>query len=262
MMANPLWAIEWAHGVALHGGGYIVVALIVGWLLVCEPLLGRVAYRRFMAALKRGEVGARVRFYRSWTWQAWLLALLVLSLVLGIVNWTPAQLGLRLPHFSVSVPREFLFGMMLSVAIGMVLGIVMSRRKRSSSSDPVRKDKRNPEVMYMLPRNAGERRAFAALSITAGITEEIVWRGFGLALLVAMFPHAPVPVVVAVLAVVFGWAHLYQGPIGMFATGMLGAVLTVLYVATGSLLFPIVLHVLIDLAAMLRVVPEIPEAQL
>ena len=49
----------------------------------------------------------------------------------------------------------------------------------------------------------------------------------------------------------FGLAHWYQGRLGMLATGVLGAVLTQLYLTTGSLLLPMVLHVLIDLRLLL-----------
>ena len=49
----------------------------------------------------------------------------------------------------------------------------------------------------------------------------------------------------------FGLAHWYQGRLGVLATGAVGAVLTQLYLTTGSLLLPMVLHVLIDLRLLL-----------
>lgn len=47
----------------------------------------------------------------------------------------------------------------------------------------------------------------------------------------------------------FGVAHLGQGSKGMLVTGMTGAALGALYLITGSLLAPIILHILIDLRA-------------
>ena len=47
-------------------------------------------------------------------------------------------------------------------------------------------------------------------------------------------------------AVMFGLAHAYQGITGMVATGLAGAVFCVLYVRTGSLTAPILLHMLVD----------------
>jgi membrane protease YdiL (CAAX protease family) len=48
-------------------------------------------------------------------------------------------------------------------------------------------------------------------------------------------------------AVLFGLVHYYQGLPGILVTGFLGLVLCGLYVATGTLLVPIVVHALIDL---------------
>ncbi len=52
---------------------------------------------------------------------------------------------------------------------------------------------------------------------------------------------------VLVAAVLFGLAHSYQGITGMILTAFAGAVFCGLYVATGSLLVPIALHILVDL---------------
>jgi membrane protease YdiL (CAAX protease family) len=47
-------------------------------------------------------------------------------------------------------------------------------------------------------------------------------------------------------AAVFGLAHLYQKVTGVVATAIAGLLFCVLYVKTGSLLLPILLHVAID----------------
>ena len=54
------------------------------------------------------------------------------------------------------------------------------------------------------------------------------------------------------MALAFGWAHLYQGAGGVISTALIGVLLTVLYLVTGSLLVPMLVHVAIDLLAMLR----------
>ncbi|QWT20169.1 CPBP family intramembrane metalloprotease [Bacillus sp. NP157] len=55
--------------------------------------------------------------------------------------------------------------------------------------------------------------------------------------------------VAVVSAVVFGLVHVYQGAMGVLATGLLGGVLCLLYVLTGSLLLPIVIHFIVNLRA-------------
>ena len=51
---------------------------------------------------------------------------------------------------------------------------------------------------------------------------------------------------ILVAAVAFGLAHAYQGRVGIVTTGLLGGVMAALYLGTGSLLLPVLLHALID----------------
>ena len=45
----------------------------------------------------------------------------------------------------------------------------------------------------------------------------------------------------------FGLAHWYQGRVGVLKTGLLGGLMATFYLGTGSLLWPAILHVAIDL---------------
>ena len=56
---------------------------------------------------------------------------------------------------------------------------------------------------------------------------------------------------VLVAAVAFGLAHAYQGRAGILLTGLLGGVMAALYLGTGSLLLPVLLHAAIDLRFLL-----------
>ncbi|MGC1547828.1 MAG: CPBP family intramembrane glutamic endopeptidase [Rhodanobacter sp.] len=228
----------------------ITLIALAAYLLIGEPLLGRIAHRRLLAALDTGDSGARLRFYRQWTWQGWALALITLVLTLGVAGWTPAQLGLCLPH---NLPGSneahfgFLVGFIPTAIAGMVITVVVLRRNKAAAARMAG----GANVTRMLPRTSRERWGFAALAVTAGLTEELIWRGFGLGALHSVLPHAHSVLLVALAALAFGWAHLYQGYTGMLAAGVLGALLAVLYIDTGSLLWPMLVHVLLDLKALL-----------
>lgn len=249
-----------SHGVA----GLLALAALTLYLLLAEPLLGRRAHRRLLAALDAGEAHARQRFYRQWIWQGWALLLATLLLSLGVAGWTPAQLGLRWPHWPAALPSGeaggglvagLIIGMALAAAGGVLIGRVRARRNPDTAPSRPQVVAGGDKLLRMLPRSRTERWHFAALAVTAGITEEVIWRGFGLGLLLALLPHAPLAVPIVLAALAFGWAHLYQGWTGVLATGVLGGLLAWLYWSTGSLLLPILLHVLIDLRAMLVRVP-------
>jgi membrane protease YdiL (CAAX protease family) len=106
-------------------------------------------------------------------------------------------------------------------------------------------------LSFILPGTAEERRWFVLVAITAGVSEEILYRGF----LIQYFRELPVHVglteALVMSACVFGIAHVYQGIMGMVQTAILGAVFGVLFVTTGSLFFPMVLHALVDLRILL-----------
>lgn len=243
------------------------IAALALYLLIGEPLLGRHAHRQLLAALDAGVPDARRRFYRQWTWQGWALLLVTALVTLVLACWTPAQLGLRLPRWPTGLSPDaldggliagFAVGVALAAVGGIVIGLVLAhRRKEAAPAHPPRMAG-GDKLLRMLPHDRRERWSFVALAVTAGITEEVIWRGFGLGLLFALLPQAPVVVPLVLAALAFGWAHLYQGWSGVLTTAVLGGLFAWLYWVTGSLLLPMLLHVLIDLRAALVRVPADP----
>ena len=106
----------------------------------------------------------------------------------------------------------------------------------------------------LLPHTRTERIAFVFVSLTAGICEEVVFRGFLIAALTPAFGNI-VPAVVA-SCVLFGVLHSYQGIIGGVRAGILGFALAIPYAVTGSLLPSMIAHTLIDVVAGLWLMPE------
>lgn len=87
----------------------------------------------------------------------------------------------------------------------------------------------------------------AALALAAGFGEELLFRG-----LVQGALETPLGLFSAILAtsVVFGLLHYLTPLYGLFAT-LMGAYLGVLWVLTGDLLAPILVHALYDFVALL-----------
>lgn len=86
--------------------------------------------------------------------------------------------------------------------------------------------------------------------ITAGFMEELLWRGYLMKRLVDVQGKESAlawAIALAASAAIFGMAHLFQGPVGMFRTGAIGLVFGVAYLAVGRNLWPLILsHALID----------------
>ena len=106
-------------------------------------------------------------------------------------------------------------------------------------------------MLALLPRTVRERRAFALLSVTAGVCEETLYRGVLAAVVTALWPGVGAVGAAMLSAAAFGLAHLYQGAVGVVTSTVLGACLGVLYLATGSLVLPACYHALVDLRILL-----------
>lgn len=102
-------------------------------------------------------------------------------------------------------------------------------------------------VDFLIPRNTADRIAFAGLSLTAGIGEEIVFRSFLIAAVAGATGSLGIAVVVSVSA--FAVSHSYQGVLGVVRVALLGAVLTVPFLLTGSVFPSIIAHAALDLLA-------------
>ena len=96
----------------------------------------------------------------------------------------------------------------------------------------------------LLPATTGERWAFAALAVVAGIGEEVVFRGYAIPVLAEVTGSAAGAA--AVTSLVFGVLHAYQGSIGIARTSVMGGMLAAGFLLSGSLWAPILGHALID----------------
>jgi len=112
----------------------------------------------------------------------------------------------------------------------------------------------------LLPETLGEFRWFAAVSAGSGIAEESVYRGFLWYYLSTFLPHITSIELVVLSSLIFGLGHLYQGWTGVASTGLSGLILSTLYVSTGSLLLPVVIHSLGNMQGVLILWPESPRS--
>ena len=237
------------------GPAALSAVAVAGYLVVGEPFVGHVLHRRFEGRLRTDD-GARRSFYGRLLVLEWGLAALVLVVWLSAPGVDAAAVGLRWPR---SWP-----GPVAVAATVLVLGfvVVSTRALRSGGLARAAAEPRRPgqgrhaepavhATLALLPRTTAERRLFTLVGVTAGVCEEWLYRGFLLAVVAAVGGGLPTPALVAIGALAFGLAHAYQGVAGIVTTGVLGGVMAGLYLGTGSLLLPVVLHAVVDLRFLL-----------
>ena len=245
------------------GPAALAAVVVAAYLVVGEPVVGHVLHRRFEGRL-RSDPDARRSFYTRLLVLEWGLALLALIVWLGSPGVDAGQVGLRWPmQWPGPVTGVVILLVLVFVAVstralrgGVLLetaGPVRRRPGEGRHSEPA-----GHATLALLPRTAGERRLFTVVGVTAGICEEWLYRGFFLAVVAAVAGGPPTAVLVVVAAVAFGLAHAYQGLVGVVTTGVLGGIMAAVYLQTGSLLLPVLLHAVIDLRFLLvpsRVLP-------
>lgn len=231
----------------------IILAGYIGW----EVLRFNRRYRQLKQDIANGDTQARSRiYYRAlgFEWISALLALFALGFDWNKLNPRPLALdGSKLMQaFSPSggFDRGALTGIILGVALGTAGFIVArfkaNRRGAAAPSPASRWRKLLPDFSALLPVTMHERLVWGTVAVSAGICEEIVFRGWLLATLRSPVGLAGTTLVL-VAAAIFGLAHAYQRIAGVLLTAFAGAFFCVLYVKTGSLLVPILLHITIDL---------------
>lgn len=101
-----------------------------------------------------------------------------------------------------------------------------------------------PFLAQLLPKTGREKVVFVFLSFSAGLGEELAYRGFLVPALVAVFGSVWAAVLLS--SIVFGILHAYQGWLGMVRTALLGMVLATSFILTGSLWPAIIAHAMLD----------------
>ena len=110
----------------------------------------------------------------------------------------------------------------------------------------------------MLPVSGHERLWFAVLSVSAGVCEELIYRGFLLEYFRGRLNgplHLNLTAAWLLTSVAFGTAHLYQGLKGILSTTIAWLALGMLAILSGSLALPMLLHALVDLQVLVMYRP-------
>jgi uncharacterized protein len=214
---------------------------LVFLLVALSPAVSMWSAARLKRRSESGDAGARLRFYRRGIAEYWALTLVLLILW----YWT----GRPLEALGIVVPTGAAAWITAGLCAATAIFFATQIRAALVSAD-VRASVRSqiegsPGVRAILPVTAAEMRAFAAVGVTAGVCEELFYRGF-----ILWYLAAQLPIVWAIAATVaiFGLGHAYQGLRGVLLTGATGGVALAVYLLTGSLLAPIVMHATVDLA--------------
>ena len=207
------------------------------FLAVAYPVASYISFKRLLRRIAAGQVVSPTEIYKWTLINHWVVFGIALAIWLATGrSW--AALG-----FGWDIDTGFLLGLALTIAAI----IVMMRQYGGldNASEKTRQSLRRQvgDLEFMMPRNSTELGSFYAVSVTAGIVEETLWRGYMFWYLGHVMPLWAAAIVTSV---VFGFGHIYQGVANVPKITLVGAVFAGLYILTGSLWLPILLHAVFD----------------
>ncbi len=244
MLALNWWMSPWLIGAALLA----VLAVLVVRAFIRDRREYEV-FKRFRSTERRQKM------LRKWLIESicYLGGSAALLLLLGwqfigpmlaqIEEWS-AMIALRnLFAEGGSFAKGLLIGIAIAFFVGLVASVVFSKHEGEVPTIG--------DIHALLPRNRAEIKYGVGLSINAGIVEELLFR---LALPTAIFAisgNALVAVIASIL--IFGAMHAYQGIGGIIGTTIFGALMMFIFLTTGTILWPILLHAVFDLRSLVLI---------
>ncbi len=137
----------------------------------------------------------------------------------------------------------------LTIAVTLALLIVIAfmanfnvRQLRRSAREKLEAE--IGAIRHFLPESKPEIAVFVLIALTAGICEELLYRGWLQNLIAAGTGSIWAGLILG--AVIFGAGHAYQGKSGMIQTGIIGLIFGGVFLLTGGLVAGQILHVSID----------------
>lgn len=212
---------------------FVVILLVLG---VVVPLHGRAKTRKLLA-LPRISSLERLSLYASTIAFQWV--------IVAVAAWRAWARGLGSAELGTVIPDPQRIAI-VAAAGAMLLGAFQwLSLRRMSRVQPKPHGSFFQLARLILPRTEVEMLAYVALSLTAGVCEEFLYRGFAMAAFLRV--GIPTWAVVLATAALFGLAHLYQGRKGVITTLVLGIAFGAARIAYHSIVPVVVWHAAIDL---------------
>ena len=187
---------------------------ITFFLLVAlfAPLPDLYFYPLLQRATAAGVPGARERYHLLGSASIWLVATGAVAVVLQHSQpWSDLRLA-------VPSPLRLAAGFVLVIAY--IVYVMTQRRALIGKPERLRRmAEKNASIEALVPHTPSEVKTFRVLSVSAGVCEEIVYRGFMLWFATTWIGLWPALVLTSIL---FGVAHTYLGRKHVLRAGIAG----------------------------------------
>jgi membrane protease YdiL (CAAX protease family) len=226
------------------GGSHILLdhILLIMITVVWPVAEWRWYYPLSLRAIAAGMPAARARLYRNSVVPQWVLSACIIAL--WVYRGRPWAALMPSPSTLLRLGIAFGFA-------ALIFALLLQQRralfKRANWPELVRRSLGHADAL--VPRTKGEYRGALLVAMTAGICEELLFRGYMMWYFLAFWPGTRLGLAAAVIisAVLFGFGHIYLG-VRQVGTSAIGGVLFAAIVLVADSLLPaMILHAALDL---------------
>ena len=217
----------------------LIDLVLLAYIVAIEPIRAFMKAKAGQAKLASDDPNIRVETYTHTILHLWAVAIPIL--VLWAVNdreWH--DLG-----FQIQLSWVAAIGWGIAALVSGYFGLaLMSAYQHEETRASLRDQLGGAEtVSNLMPQNAAERDLFHLCSITAGISEEVIYRAY---LIWAFSLFLPLWAAAAIALIVFTFVHIYQGWKELPGVFAMGGLFTLIFFLSGSIWPAIVTHILVD----------------
>jgi len=231
--------------------------LIIIFVLLYEPIIGYFDYQKFKIAVKE-KANVRSHYYLKVMIGLWVPTIFIFILVF-LTELNLKDIGITFPNIDTNTMGKAITYSIFVIASLYLLSVLyfcigyhFSEKIRTKFIQAKEKELNTESFSDILPITSKEKKIWNYVSLTAAVTEEIIYRAFLIFALSYIFPELSIWLVIIFSSLLFGLAHTYQGFSGVIKTSIVGILFSCIYIGLGSILPLILLHFLIDYLAMLE----------
>ncbi|GIN22651.1 hypothetical protein J1TS3_37850 [Siminovitchia fordii] len=225
--------------------------------MIYEPIIGYFDFQRFKQKVKIDN-DARMKYYNNAIIGLWVPTIIII-LIIVFTELTFKEIGLTIPTINTEQLGKWVTYLGLGIGflyllftLYYIVGFKFSDKIGKELSKKKKEELEKSVIEPLLPITEKEKKRWNYVSLTAGITEEVIYRGFALFAFAYLFPNLSIWAIILFSSLIFGLAHTYQGFVkGFIRTTILAIIFCINFIGMDSIIPLIVLHFLVDYIAKL-----------
>jgi membrane protease YdiL (CAAX protease family) len=225
---------------------WLVLGVFLIYFIVGHGIWSMIKFKK-MGTSRVQEVGIKKQLYTQTMISNWIPALILIGLFChGTFSLKAMGLkGVVLHAYKwLSIPIAVLSVLIMAFFIYQTIALRIIVRKGKTIEI-----KLTESLKALLPEARSEKVLWIGVALTAGITEELLFRGYLMYALESLIPGLGVVGALIASSLVFGVMHLYQGVPDAAKTATIGLLYGVVTIALGSVLPGMMLHFIQDLSS-------------